>query len=103
MSYYLPALAEWRQGIVGQGIAWVSERLAVVYNDMLERAYASYGGAHADNSVDVQEFMVMPLGAPNFREALRWGIEVFHNLKTVLKKNGYSTAVGDEGGLAHQT
>jgi enolase len=58
------------------------------------------GGAHADNSVDVQEFMVMPLGAPNFREALRWGIEVFHHLKAVLKKNGYSTAVGDEGGFA---
>jgi enolase len=58
------------------------------------------GGAHADNSVDVQEFMVMPLGAPNFHEALRWGIEVFHNLKAVLKKNGYSTAVGDEGGFA---
>jgi enolase len=58
------------------------------------------GGAHADNSVDVQEFMVMPLGAPNFQEALRWGIEVFHNLKAVLKKNGYSTAVGDEGGFA---
>jgi len=58
------------------------------------------GGAHADNSVDVQEFMVMPLGAPSFREALRWGVEVFHNLKAVLKKNGYSTAVGDEGGFA---
>jgi len=58
------------------------------------------GGAHADNSVDLQEFMVMPLGAPSFREALRWGIEVFHNLKAVLKKNGYSTAVGDEGGFA---
>src|SRR6202050_2401854 len=58
------------------------------------------GGAHADNSVDVQEFMVMPLGAPNFHEALRWGIEVFHSLKSVLKKNGYSTAVGDEGGFA---
>ncbi|HXW55051.1 MAG TPA: phosphopyruvate hydratase [Candidatus Cybelea sp.] len=58
------------------------------------------GGAHADNSVDVQEFMVMPLGAPTFREALRWGVEVFHNLKGVLKKNGYSTAVGDEGGFA---
>ncbi len=58
------------------------------------------GGAHADNSVDVQEFMIMPLGAPNFHEALRWGVEVFHNLKTVLKKNGYSTAVGDEGGFA---
>ena len=58
------------------------------------------GGAHADNSVDVQEFMVMPLGAPTFHEALRWGVEVFHNLKSVLKKNGYSTAVGDEGGFA---
>ena len=58
------------------------------------------GGGHADNSVDVQEFMVMPLGAPNFHEALRWGAEVFHNLKAVLKKNGYSTAVGDEGGFA---
>ena len=58
------------------------------------------GGAHADNSVDVQEFMVMPVGAPSFREALRWGVEVFHNLKSVLKKNGYSTAVGDEGGFA---
>jgi enolase len=58
------------------------------------------GGAHADNSVDFQEFMVMPLGAPNFREALRWGVEVFHNLKSVLKKKGYSTAVGDEGGFA---
>jgi enolase 1/2/3 len=58
------------------------------------------GGAHADNSVDVQEFMVMPVGAPNFHEALRWGVEVFHNLKAVLKKNGYSAAVGDEGGFA---
>ena len=58
------------------------------------------GGAHADNSVDVQEFMVMPVGAPNFHEGLRWGVEVFHNLKNVLKKNGYSTAVGDEGGFA---
>jgi enolase len=58
------------------------------------------GGAHADNSVDVQEFMVMPLGAPSFHEALRWGVEVFHSLKSVLKKNGYSTAVGDEGGFA---
>jgi enolase len=58
------------------------------------------GGAHADNSVDVQEFMVMPVGAPNFHEALRWGVEVFHQLKSVLKKNGYSTAVGDEGGFA---
>jgi enolase len=58
------------------------------------------GGAHADNSVDVQEFMVMPLGAKSFREALRWGVEVFHHLKAVLKKHGYSTAVGDEGGFA---
>jgi enolase 1/2/3 len=58
------------------------------------------GGAHADNSVDLQEFMVMPLGAPSFSEALRWGVEVFHNLKAVLHKRGYSTAVGDEGGFA---
>src|SRR5580658_2692986 len=58
------------------------------------------GGAHADNSVDLQEFMVMPLGASSFHEGLRWGIEVFHALKSVLKKNGYSTSVGDEGGFA---
>jgi len=58
------------------------------------------GGAHADNSVDPQEFMVMPLGATSFHEGLRWGVEVFHALKSVLKKNGYSTAVGDEGGFA---
>src|SRR6202451_1299837 len=58
------------------------------------------GGAHADNSVDVQEFMAMPVGAPSFHEALRWGVEVFHSLKSVLKKNGYSTSVGDEGGFA---
>jgi len=58
------------------------------------------GGAHADNSVDVQEFMVMPIGAPSFHEALRWGVEVFHHLKAVLKNHGYSTAVGDEGGFA---
>jgi enolase len=58
------------------------------------------GGAHADNSVDVQEFMIAPYGAPQFSEALRMGVEVFHTLKTVLKKKGYSTAVGDEGGFA---
>jgi enolase len=58
------------------------------------------GGAHADNSVDPQEFMVMPVGAPSFSEALRMGVEIFHNLKTVLHKRGYSTAVGDEGGFA---
>src|SRR6202162_4495204 len=58
------------------------------------------GGAHADNSVDPQEFMVMPIGAPSFHEGLRWGVEVFHALKAVLKKNGYSTSVGDEGGFA---
>jgi enolase len=58
------------------------------------------GGAHADSSVDFQEFMVMPVGAPNFSEALRWGIEIFHALKAALKKHGYSTAVGDEGGFA---
>jgi enolase len=58
------------------------------------------GGAHADNSVDVQEFMLYPLGAPSFAEALRWGAEVFHTLKSVLLEKGYSTAVGDEGGFA---
>jgi enolase len=58
------------------------------------------GGAHADSSVDFQEFMAMPVGAPNFSEALRWGVEVFHALKSALKKHGYSTAVGDEGGFA---
>src|SRR5437764_1131063 len=58
------------------------------------------GGAHADNSVDFQEFMVMPIGAPTFSEALRWGVEVFHALKAALKKHGYSTSVGDEGGFA---
>src|SRR5207249_6172779 len=58
------------------------------------------GGAHADNSVDFQEFMVMPVGAPRFSEGLRWGVEVFHALKSALKKHSYSTAVGDEGGFA---
>ena len=58
------------------------------------------GRAHADNNVDFQEFMVMPVGAPSFSEALRWGVEVFHTLKGVLKKRGYNTAVGDEGGFA---
>jgi enolase len=58
------------------------------------------GGAHADNNVDFQEFMVMPVGAPSFSEALRWGVEVFHTLKGVLKKRSYNTAVGDEGGFA---
>ncbi len=58
------------------------------------------GGAHADNSVDMQEFMIAPYGATRFSEAFRMGVEVFHTLKTVLKKRGYSTAVGDEGGFA---
>jgi len=58
------------------------------------------GGAHADSNVDFQEFMVMPVGAPTFTEALRWGVETFHVLKGVLKKRGYNTAVGDEGGFA---
>ena len=58
------------------------------------------GGAHADSNVDFQEFMVMPVGAERFSDALRWGAEVFHTLKGVLKKKGYSTAVGDEGGFA---
>ena len=58
------------------------------------------GGAHADNKIDFQEFMVMPVGASSFSEGLRWGVEIFHALKTVLKKKGYSTNVGDEGGFA---
>lgn len=58
------------------------------------------GGKHADNNVDFQEFMIMPAGAPSFSEALRMGAETFHNLKSVLKKKGYNTAVGDEGGFA---
>ena len=58
------------------------------------------GGAHADNNVDFQEFMVMPVGAESFAEALRMGAEIFHNLKSVLKARGYSTSVGDEGGFA---
>jgi len=58
------------------------------------------GGAHADSNVDFQEVMVMPVGAPSFAEALRWGVETFHTLKGVLKKKGYNTAVGDEGGFA---
>lgn len=58
------------------------------------------GGKHADNSVDLQEFMIMPVGAENFAECLRWSAEVFHTLKSVLKSKGYSTSVGDEGGYA---
>lgn len=58
------------------------------------------GGAHADNSVDLQEFMIVPVGAAKFSEGLRMGVETFHHLKAVLKKRGYSTAVGDEGGFA---
>src|ERR1044072_3811490 len=58
------------------------------------------GGAHADNNVDFQEFMVVPLGAPSFHEALRTGAEIFHTLKSILKQKGYSTGVGDEGGFA---
>lgn len=58
------------------------------------------GGAHADNSIDFQEFMVMPMGAESFSEGLRMGVEIFHNLKSVLKSKGYSTNVGDEGGFA---
>lgn len=58
------------------------------------------GGAHADSNVDFQEFMAMPIGADTFSEALQWGVEIFHTLKSVLKKRGYNTAVGDEGGFA---
>ncbi len=58
------------------------------------------GGAHADSNVDIQEFMIMPVGAPTFSEAMRWGAETFHALKSVIKAKGYNTAVGDEGGFA---
>lgn len=58
------------------------------------------GGAHADNKIDFQEFMIVPVGAPSFSEGLRWGVEIFHVLKSVLKKKGFSTNVGDEGGFA---
>ena len=58
------------------------------------------GGAHADNKLDPQEFMIVPHGAPSFAEALRMGVEVFHHLKAILKKKGQATAVGDEGGFA---
>ena len=58
------------------------------------------GGSHADNNVDIQEFMIIPTGAPDFREGLRWGAEVFHNLKSILKSKGLVTSVGDEGGFA---
>jgi len=58
------------------------------------------GGAHADNNVDLQEFMIMPIGAPSFHEAVRWGVETYHTLKKVLADRGLSTAVGDEGGFA---
>jgi enolase len=58
------------------------------------------GGAHADNKIDFQEFMIVPCGASSFSEGLRWGVEIFHHLKSVLKKKGYSTNVGDEGGFA---
>ena len=58
------------------------------------------GGSHADNNVDIQEFMIIPTGAPDFREGLRWGAEIFHNLKSILKSKGLVTSVGDEGGFA---
>ena len=58
------------------------------------------GGKHADNSVNIQEFMIMPVNATSFKEALKWCVEIFHNLKSILKADGYSTAVGDEGGFA---
>ena len=58
------------------------------------------GGVHADNEVDIQEFMIAPVGAPNFSEALRYGVEIFHSLKSILKSNNLNTNVGDEGGFA---
>ena len=58
------------------------------------------GGAHADTNVDIQEFMVAPIGAQSFKESLRWGAEIYHSLKSVLKKKGLATSIGDEGGFA---
>jgi enolase len=58
------------------------------------------GGGHADNTIDIQEFMILPLSAPNFKEALRYGVEIFHTLKSLLKRGGHSTGIGDEGGFA---
>lgn len=58
------------------------------------------GGSHADSNVDIQEFMIAPIGAPTFKEALRWGAEVYHSLKSVLKTKGLATGLGDEGGFA---
>ena len=58
------------------------------------------GGSHADNNVDIQEFMIMPVGITSYSLALKAGMEIFHTLKTILKKNNYSTAIGDEGGFA---
>ena len=71
-----------------------------VYSMPLPMMNIINGGEHADNSVDIQEFMIQPVGAPNFREGLRMGAEVFHSLAKVLKADGHSTAVGDEGGFA---
>jgi enolase len=90
--------------------AQAAERGLALY-ELLGEGRASYtlplpmmniinGGAHADNSVDIQEFMILPVGAPTFAECLRYGVEVFHALKSVLKAKGLSTAVGDEGGFA---
>jgi enolase len=90
--------------------AHANERGVALY-ELLGRGQTSYtmplpmmniinGGAHADNSVDIQEFMILPVGAPTFAECLRYGVEVFHSLKAVLKAKGMSTAVGDEGGFA---
>ena len=58
------------------------------------------GGAHADNALDFQEFMIMPLGAPSLADAVRWGAEIFHTLRKILKEGGHNTNVGDEGGFA---
>jgi len=84
---YLGGLPRWDRG---EGRATLPAPMMNILN----------GGAHADNSVDLQEFMAMPVGASSFSEALRMGVEVFHTLKSVLKKRGYATAVGDEGGFA---
>jgi enolase len=97
------------------GVSLAAAKAAAMYHDMPLFKYLGgvgaellpapmmnilNGGSHADNNVDIQEFMIMPVGAPSFSEGLRMGVEVFHNLKKVLKSKGYNTAVGDEGGFA---
>ena len=82
------------------GATWAGPNAHVLPTPMMN---VINGGAHADNELELQEFMVMPVGAASFSEALRWGAECFHALKSILHDKGLSTAVGDEGGFAPQS